>query len=82
MTEESKDFIIEKGSSVDYGARPLRRAVEQYLEDSMSEALLRGEFVGKETVTVKVGEVDGEKKLVFEASGGVAEPIVAADAAH
>jgi ATP-dependent Clp protease ATP-binding subunit ClpC len=68
VTEEAQDFLIEKGSSTEYGARPLRRAVEQYLEDAMSEALLRGEFVGKDTVTVKVVEVDGEKKLGFEAS--------------
>jgi ATP-dependent Clp protease ATP-binding subunit ClpC len=79
VTEEAKDFLIDKGSSVEYGARPLRRAVEQYLEDTMSEALLRGEFAGKEVVTVKVGEADGEKKLAFEATGGVDEPIVAGD---
>ena len=74
VTEEAKDFIIEKGSSVEYGARPLRRSVEQYLEDGMSESLLRGEFAGKETVvvTVTTGE-DGEKRLAFEATG-VAPP--------
>ncbi len=66
VTDEAKDFMIEKGSSLDYGARPLRRAVEQHLEDAMSEALLRGEFVGKSKVIVKVGEEAGEKKLVFD----------------
>ena len=54
VTEEAKEFIIEKGSSLEYGARPLRRSVEQYLEDAMSESLLRGEFHGKETVTVVI----------------------------
>ena len=78
VTAEAKDFIIEKGSSTDYGARPLRRAVEQYLEDAMSEALLKGEFEGKDTIVVVVGEADGEKKLTFEATGApVAEPAVA-----
>jgi ATP-dependent Clp protease ATP-binding subunit ClpC len=73
VTEDAKEFLIEKGSSLEFGARPLRRAVEQHLEDAMSESLLRGEFAGKDTVTVKVGEVDGgEKKLVFET--GTAEP--------
>ena len=80
MTEAAKDFIIEKGSSTEYGARPLRRAVEQYLEDAMSESLLRGEFVGKDVVTVVVGTGDdGEKKLAFETTDLVkAEPEVAA----
>jgi ATP-dependent Clp protease ATP-binding subunit ClpC len=79
VTDAAKDFIIDKGSSTEYGARPLRRAVEQYLEDAMSEALLRGEFVGKDTVTVNVGEVDGDKKLVFDtAEPAKAEPEVAA----
>jgi ATP-dependent Clp protease ATP-binding subunit ClpC len=81
VTAEAKDFIIEKGSSTDYGARPLRRAVEQYLEDAMSEALLKGEFEGKGVVTVVVGEADGEKKLTFEAADAVpaaAEPALAA----
>ncbi len=75
VTDEAKEFLIEKGSSLEFGARPLRRAVEQHLEDAMSEALLRGEFAGKDTITVKVGEADGEKKLTFEASGTApAEP--------
>ena len=83
VSEEAKEFIIEKGSSLEYGARPLRRSVEQYLEDAMSESLLRGEFHGKETVTVIVTEGDdGEKKLGFEttdlAPAELEEPVVAA----
>jgi ATP-dependent Clp protease ATP-binding subunit ClpC len=79
VTEEAKDFIIEKGSSLEFGARPLRRAVEQHLEDAMSESLLRGEFTGKDTITVVVSEVEGEKKLTFETSDTTppAEPVVA-----
>jgi len=45
-------------------------SVEQYLEDGMSDSLLRGEFVGKDRITVHVGVgEDGEKKLTFEATG-------------
>ena len=66
VSDDAKDFIIEKGSSLDYGARPLRRAVEQHLEDAMSESLLKGEFSGKEKILVNVTEADGEKKLTFE----------------
>ncbi|MFL5341361.1 MAG: ATP-dependent Clp protease ATP-binding subunit [Gemmataceae bacterium] len=75
MTDEAKDFLIEKGSNVEYGARPLRRTIEHMLEDPLSEDLLRGVFAGKDTLTVKVGDqtdAEGEKKLVFETT--VAEP--------
>ena len=44
MTEAAKKFIIEKGTNVEYGARPLRRTVERLLEDALSEKLLRGEI--------------------------------------
>jgi ATP-dependent Clp protease ATP-binding subunit ClpC len=69
LTEEGKDFLIEKGTSLEYGARPLRRAIEHYLEDPLAEDLLHGRFAGKDTVTVKVKEENGEKKLYFEATG-------------
>jgi ATP-dependent Clp protease ATP-binding subunit ClpC len=66
LTDEAKDVIIERGSSLEFGARPLRRAIEHMLEDPLSEALLKGEFAGKDTITVTVAEVDGEKKLTFQ----------------
>jgi ATP-dependent Clp protease ATP-binding subunit ClpC len=77
LTEEAKDFIIENGTSLEFGARPLRRAIENLLEDPLAEDLLRGSFQGKDTINVKVGEVDGTKKLVFEATGGAAELVAA-----
>ena len=80
VEEDAKEYLIEKGSSTEFGARPLRRAVEQHLEDAMSESLLRGEFAGKDEIKVKVGEVDGEKKLVFETTDAVAaEPVAAGE---
>ncbi len=69
LSDEAKDFLIEKGTSLEFGARPLRRAIEQYLEDPMAEELLRGNFAGKDTITVRVQEINGEKKLFFEPSG-------------
>jgi ATP-dependent Clp protease ATP-binding subunit ClpC len=67
LTDEAKQFLIEKGSNREYGARPLRRAIEQNLEDPLSEDLLRGTFAGKDLITVVVREENGEKKLFFEA---------------
>ncbi|MFN0196787.1 MAG: ATP-dependent Clp protease ATP-binding subunit [Planctomycetaceae bacterium] len=68
LTDESKEFIIEKGSDTDYGARPLRRAIENYVEDPLSEELLRGSFEGKGTITVTVKTVGDQKQLNFEAA--------------
>jgi ATP-dependent Clp protease ATP-binding subunit ClpC len=70
LTEEAKDLIIDKGYSPEFGARPLRRAIEHLLEDPLAEELLKGTFQGKDTVTVRVQEVEGEKKLTFDASSG------------
>ncbi len=66
LTEEAKELLIEKGTSLEYGARPLRRAIEHYLEDPLSEDLLRGCFVGKDTITVQTREENGEKRLYFD----------------
>ena len=43
-TLAAHDFLIEKGYNPDFGARPLRRAIEQYVEDPLSESILRGEY--------------------------------------
>lgn len=67
LTDQAKEFIIEKGSSLEFGARPLRRAIENLLEDPLSERLLRGDFTGKGTIKARVVEESGgEKKLEFE----------------
>ncbi|MBI2807979.1 MAG: ATP-dependent Clp protease ATP-binding subunit [Planctomycetes bacterium] len=73
LSEEAKDFIIKNGSSLEFGARPLRRAIENLLEDPLAEDLLRGTFNNKTTITVRVEGEDKERKLVFEASGEVVE---------
>ncbi|MDA7875008.1 ATP-dependent Clp protease ATP-binding subunit, partial [Rhodopirellula sp.] len=52
LTDEAKEFLVTKGSNLDYGARPLRRALEQRIEDPLSEELLRGAFEGKDTIVV------------------------------
>ncbi len=78
VTDEAKAVIREKGTNKDYGARPLRRAIEQMIEDPLSELLLQGAFVGKDVITARVIEVDGEKKLDFESTSLTPEPMVVA----
>jgi len=52
LTDEAKDFLVKKGSNLDYGARPLRRAIEQRIEDPLSEELLQGTFEGQDTIVI------------------------------
>ncbi len=68
ITPEAKEFLIEKGTNADFGARPLRRAIEQNVEDPLSEEILRGNFKGKDLVRISVKEEeDKTKHLFFEA---------------
>jgi ATP-dependent Clp protease ATP-binding subunit ClpC len=67
LSDEAKEFLIEKGSDLDYGARPLRRAIEQFVEDPLSEELLRGNFDGKNVVTVNAVTTGEQKHLSFDA---------------
>jgi ATP-dependent Clp protease ATP-binding subunit ClpC len=66
LSPEARDLLAEKGFDPAYGARPMRRAVERFLEDPLAEALLRG--------TVKTGDIvqvirkEGSEELVFESS--------------
>jgi ATP-dependent Clp protease ATP-binding subunit ClpC len=83
LTDESKEFLISKGSDLDFGARPLRRAIENYIEDPLSEELLKGNFEGKTTITVTVAETGDQKHLAFDSTTDPpAEPAVAAAAAE
>ncbi|RIK67492.1 MAG: NDP-hexose 4-ketoreductase [Planctomycetota bacterium] len=76
IADDAKEFLLQKGTDEKFGARPLRRAIEQYLEDPLSENLLRGAYKGKKKVRVTLAESAGEgalsgdekveKRLAFE----------------
>ncbi len=70
LTPQAKEFLIEKGFNPEFGARPLRRAIEHYIEDPLSEAVLAGRFKGKNLVKI---DVQDEEHLNFEGEQ-VAEP--------
>ncbi len=55
LDEKARDFLIEKGFDPAYGARPMRRAVEKYLEDPLAEELLKGTIKVGSTVEVTAG---------------------------
>ena len=61
----AKDFLIDKGYNPDFGARPLRRALGQFIEDPLAENLLMGEF--KSGDEIQVTRVEGQDHLTFKA---------------
>jgi ATP-dependent Clp protease ATP-binding subunit ClpC len=63
LTDESKEFLIDKGANLDYGARPLRRALEQRIEDPLAEEILRGAFDGSNTIVVDAIKDDNGKVI-------------------
>ncbi len=69
LTEEAKEFLIEKGIDPEYGARPLKRMLQKYLEDRLAEDFLEGKWE-KGTKIVVSREDD---KLIFFSSRSVAE---------
>jgi len=67
VTDEAKDFLIDRGWDEKYGARPLRRAVERHLEDPLAEAILREEVKRGEPIKV----VARDDQLCFEQEAAV-----------
>lgn len=75
LSDEAKELLVKRGSNLDYGARPLRRAIESNLEDPLSEELLRGAFDDLDVVVVEARENETQeddatesekrKRLVF-----------------
>jgi ATP-dependent Clp protease ATP-binding subunit ClpC len=64
LTEAAKDFLSEKGFDKQYGARPLNRAIQKYLEDPVAEELLRGEI--QEGDTLMADHKEGEPELTVK----------------
>ncbi len=67
-TDATTEFLVEHGYDESFGARPLKRAIQRYVEDPLSDKILLGEFGAGDEIQVDVAE-DGEK-LVFSAMAG------------
>ena len=52
ITKNAKDYLLDKGTDIKFGARPLRRAIQRYIEDELSEMILKGELTDGQTVKI------------------------------
>ena len=64
ITDEAKEFVASKGYDVQFGARPLKRAIQNHIEDGLSELILSGEI--KAGDTIKVSKEKDSEKLKFD----------------
>jgi ATP-dependent Clp protease ATP-binding subunit ClpC len=62
LSSQARDWLADTGYDPDFGARPLKRALQKFVESPLSVKLLEGEFVGGDTVLV---DVDGENNVIF-----------------
>ncbi|MDA0309373.1 MAG: AAA family ATPase, partial [Bacteroidetes bacterium] len=64
ISPEAKDFIAQKGFDPHYGARPLKRAIQKFIEDSLAEEIISGRISEGDTITV---QLDGEEIKITKA---------------
>lgn len=67
LSDKAKDFLVEKGYDPDYGARPMRRAVERYLEDPLAEEILKGSLLDN----LRINVIVEEDNLVFRQEANI-----------
>jgi ATP-dependent Clp protease ATP-binding subunit ClpC len=63
LSEEAKQFVAEKGYDVQFGARPLKRAIQTYIEDGISELIVNGDL--KSGDTIYINKVENKEELSF-----------------
>lgn len=66
LTDEAKDFVAKKGYDVQFGARPLKRAIQTYIEDGVCERILGGELQNKDTIIVSTTDDDNSLRFVAQ----------------
>ena len=74
LSTDAKDFIADKGYDVQFGARPLKRAIQRYLEDELADVVLAGEAAEGDTILMELNETkDGVKAKVLKQNPAIAE---------
>jgi len=66
LSAQARDFMADRGFDVQYGARPLKRAIQKYLEDPLAEVIIKAQL--KEGASINVGYSKGKEELSFKVS--------------
>ncbi|MGA7304136.1 MAG: ATP-dependent Clp protease ATP-binding subunit [Rhodothermales bacterium] len=74
LTKAAKDFLVDKGFDVQFGARPLRRAIQKYVEDPMAEAILAQNLGEGDLIKIDREGEEAEAKLTFVTVKGEPKP--------
>ena len=61
ISKDAKKFVLDKGTNIKFGARPLRRAIQRYIEDEISEKILKGEIIDGQTIKIDLND----NELIF-----------------
>ncbi|GAB4282312.1 MAG: hypothetical protein Kow0029_27810 [Candidatus Rifleibacteriota bacterium] len=70
FTDEVRTFLVDKGTDLKYGARPLRRTIHRYVENPLAESILMGNFNKGDEITARLGkDEDNEDCVKFEVTG-------------
>jgi ATP-dependent Clp protease ATP-binding subunit ClpC len=70
LTLAAKEFIADKGYDAQFGARPLKRAIQKYLEDPIAEEILKGELTEGDVMDIDFDKESGEIKIVARHNKG------------
>jgi ATP-dependent Clp protease ATP-binding subunit ClpC len=77
LTDKAKDFVAEKGYDPKFGARPLNRAIQKYIEDPIAEEILKAQVLHGDIITADYEE--GKEELTFSVSKSDEKPNLASD---
>mgnify|MGYP006436986283 CR=1 FL=1 len=72
MSDKAKDYIADKGFDKKYGARPLKRAIQKYIEDALAEEIVNSKLYEGDTINMDLNEK--ENKLIIKIEKGEKKP--------
>ncbi|MFC2085980.1 ATP-dependent Clp protease ATP-binding subunit [Bacteroidota bacterium] len=81
LSKAAKEFLVEKGFDIQFGARPLRRAIQKYVEDPMAEAILGYNLGEGDKITIGAKGAGSEAELTFKTTKSEVKPVVEKDKA-
>ena len=74
VTEKAKDFILEKGWDPQFGARPLKRAIQKYIEDSLAEEIIRSGMKAGDNIIVDLNDEKQEIQIIIQSATPLLPP--------